>query len=378
MAKVVVMTSVHIPFDTRVFHKECRTLHEAGHDVVLLATHDRTEVVDGIRVVGFPRRGRKGRMVRTTFDMYRRALVEDADVYHFHDPELLPVGWALGRRGRRVIWDSHEDVTRQLLIKEWLPAPLRRPAAALAGKVERRLSAPCAAIVSAEPTGAPRFRHRRVEVIQNWPRLDELTPSGGRDRALSPEAVYIGAVTEARGALEMVDAVNLVPEELGVRLRVAGTFGPPGLRDEIVARDRHGRVSVLGQVPRSEVKALLGRAFVGLVVLHPTAQYVDAQPVKLFEYMAAGVPFIASDFPVWRELGGDEAGLYVDPLDPAAIADAVTWLVRHPEEATEMGRQGRMRVESRFNWEAEGRRLVRLYEDVLELSSPGAAAQGWR
>jgi glycosyltransferase involved in cell wall biosynthesis len=370
VAKIVHMTSVHIPFDTRVFHKECRSLAEAGHEVVLLATHDRSEVVEGVRVVGFPRRPRLGRMLRTTVDIYRRARAEDADVYHFHDPELLPFGWALARQGRRVIWDSHEDVTRQLLTKEWLPKVLRRPASRLASLVERRTSARFAAIISAEPTGAPRFRHPRVQVIQNWPRLAEFTAPESDYGTRPPEVVYVGSLTEVRGALGMVDAVNLLPEDLGARLRLAGTFGPPALSDEVARRNHFGRVEVLGQLSRPEVKELLGQARVGLVVLHPTPQFTDAtQPVKLFEYMAAGVPFVASDLPVWRALVGESAGLYVDPLDPAAIADAIEWLLRHPAQAEEMGREGRRRVEADFSWDGEARLLLGLYDEVLGVST---------
>jgi len=164
----------------------------------------------------------------------------------------------------------------------------------------------------------------------------------------------------------MVDALNLLPAELGVRLHIAGTFGPPTLKADVAKRDERGRVSVLGQLPRPEVKALLGAARVGLVVLHATTHFVDAQPVKLFEYMAAGIPFVSSDFPVWRALGGDDAGLYVDPVDPKAIAEAIESLIRHPEQAAEMGRQGRKRVESELSWDAEGQRLLRLYDEVLK------------
>jgi glycosyltransferase involved in cell wall biosynthesis len=366
VAKIVHLTSVHIPFDTRIFHKECRTLSEAGHEVLLLATHDRSEVVDGVRVVGFPRRSRPGRMLRTTIDLYRQARTENADVYHFHDPELLPVGWALAREGRRVIWDSHEDVTRQLLTKEWLPPSLRRPVSALVGKVERGCTTRFAAVISAEPSGAPRFDHRRVEVIQNWPRLDEVAPSPVEYGSRPCQIAYVGALTEVRGLLEMVDAVNLLPPELDVKLALAGTFGPASLEEEVARRDRHRRVSVLGQLGRADVHALFARSRVGLVVLHPTPQFLGTQSVKLFEYMAAGIPFVASEFPNWRELGGETSGLYVDPLDPKAIAAAIEWLIRHPEDAAEMGRQGRSRAESQFSWEAEGRRLLRLYDDVLD------------
>lgn len=369
MAKIVHLTSVHIPFDTRIFHKECRTLRDAGHEVVLLATHDRTEVVDGITVVAVRHRRRAARMLRTTVDLYRLARAEDADVYHFHDPELLPVGWALAKQGRRVVWDSHEDVTRQLLTKEWLPPVLRRPSSVVAAILERRCSARFAAVISAEPSGAPRFRHPRVEVIQNWPRLEEFVPAGAEYPGRAPHVAYVGSITEARGLIEMVDAVNLLPEELGVRLLLAGTFGPPALRDEVARRDRHARVSVLGQLSRPEVQALLGSVRLGLVVLHPAPHFIDAQPVKLFEYMTAGIPFVSSDFPVWRELGGDGAGLYVDPLNPSAIAGAIEWLIRNPEEAAAMGRRGRVRAEARFSWEAEGRRLLRIYDEVL--ATPG-------
>ena len=307
-------------------------------------------------------------MLRTTVDIFLRARAEDADVYHFHDPELLPVGWALAHQGRGVIWDSHEDVTRQLLTKEWLPTILRRPTSRLAGLVESRSSTRFAAIISAEPIGAPRFRHPRVQVIQNWPRLAEFTSPGLAYDTRPPEVVYVGALTEICGALGMVDAVNLLPGDLGARLRLAGTFGPPAPGDEVARRNSLGRVDVLGQLPRPAVKALLGRARVGLVVLHPTPQFSDAQPVKLFEYMAAGVPFVASDLAVWRALGGESAGLYVDPLDPTAVADAIEWLLRHPAEAEEMGRQGRRRVESEFSWEREGRLLLGLYDEVLAVS----------
>lgn len=367
MAKVVHLTSVHVPFDTRIFQKECRTLAEAGHEVVLLAPHDRTEVVAGVRVEGVrPRPGRFARMALRPLELYRRARAENADVYHLHDPELLPVGAALSRGGRKVVWDSHEDLPVQLLTKEWVPEGLRPLVSRAAGTVERACVARLSAVVSAEPAGAARFRHPDVVVVQNWPRLDEFPPIGTPYAEREPLVVYVGSITAARGARAMARAVNLLESESPARLEMAGTLAPPALEQEIRAADPAGRVRLLGFQDRSSVGALLARARVGLVVLQPTAQYRATQPVKLFEYMAAGVPYVASDFALWRELvGSSDSGLFVDPQEPAAIAEAVSWLLDHPEEASEMGARGRHHVERMRSWDAEASKLLELYERLL-------------
>ena len=110
---------------------------------------------------------------------------------------------------------------------------------------------------------------------------------------------------------------------------------------------------------RSEVAALLARASVGLVLFHPIRNYVNAQPNKMFEYMAAGLPVIASDFPLWWTIiKSTGCGLLADPLDPAAIAKAMVWVLRHPTEAAEMGQRGQRAVAEKYNWERQADRLI--------------------
>jgi len=132
------------------------------------------------------------------------------------------------------------------------------------------------------------------------------------------------------------------------------------------------RVNVLGFLDRAGVRDVLGRSMAGLVTFHPAPNHIDSQPNKMFEYMSAGIPVIASDFPLWREIiAGNDCGLLVDPLNPAAIAEAIDYLISHPEEAERMGRNGRRAVEEQYNWEHEATKLIQFYEQILGRSTAG-------
>jgi len=121
-----------------------------------------------------------------------------------------------------------------------------------------------------------------------------------------------------------------------------------------------------GFVSRKDVAKLMGDSRMGLVLFHPAPNHIAAQPNKLFEYMSAGIPVIASDFPLWRQIvESSNCGLLVDPLNPQSIADAICWLIEHPKEAEEMGRCGREAVEREYNWGHEEAKLLSFYRDRL-------------
>jgi glycosyltransferase involved in cell wall biosynthesis len=164
----------------------------------------------------------------------------------------------------------------------------------------------------------------------------------------------------------MITAMEILPEALGATLELAGEIRPEGLIYELTKLPGWKRVEFLGYIDHDSLPTLLNGVQAGLVVLHPVPQYPEAYPVKMFEYMAASIPIIASDFPLWRQIIQEAGcGLLVDPRDSRAIARAIEYLLTHPTEAALMGKQGRHAVESFYNWEYEERKLLQLYADLL-------------
>ncbi len=365
-SKVCVMTSVHPAFDVRIFHKECLSLARAGYLATLIAPTDENLTVEGVRIRSFPKyASRAQRFLKGLFAMYRLAKREDADIYHFHDPELIPVGLFLRASGKQVIYDVHEDLPKTISYKNYIPKWLRWPLQSGVKLFEECSARVMSGVIAATKPIAARFsKVRNVTVVHNYPRLEEFAAADmSSETGWGDYVAYVGArITPGRGAIEMIRAMGLLPPSMNIQLKLAGAFDPPELPEKLSSVHGWERAVHLGVLGRAEVAQLLLRARAGLVLLHPEPNYLNAQPVKLFEYMGAGIPVIASDFPVWRNvIESSGCGLLVDPLDPSAIANAIEHLWNHPDEAAEMGRRGQAAVKSRYNWDIEEQHLLRFY-----------------
>lgn len=372
---IIHFTTVHPRSDTRIRLKEVATLAATFNCEVKLYVQDGrgddVDAVGGYTIVdtGTPPPGRLRRMTFGAVRMYLAVRRARPTIAHFHDPELLP--WALLLRldGVKVIYDVHEDAPATVLSKEYLPAILRRPIAWGVRRFERLADQLCSAIVAATPAIQQNFSGCAI-LVQNFPLQAELalpTPAPYEGRA--PYIAYVGGISAIRGAREMVEAITRVhvPE---ARLQVAGAFSPRSLEAALTNHPGWSRVDFHGWAGRKEVAEILRGVRAGLVLFHPLPNHIRAQPNKLFEYMAAGLPVIASDFPLWRKIvEGAGCGLLVDPQDPPAIAKAIQWILDHPAEAAAMGQRGRKAVEARFNWDVEAEKLVVLYKQLFEQKS---------
>lgn len=369
--KICVLTSAHPAFDVRIFHKECKSLARAGYEVTLVAPHQESQIVDGVALRAItPATGRFERWFKTTRAVYWAAVATGADVYHFHDPELVPVGLLLWARGKKVIYDIHEDLPLTVSYKPYVPKWLQRPVARILSILESFAARQFSGLIAATPEIAARFSgHSNVCIVQNYPLREEFPEVTGTS-ASSNYVTYVGLrITKARGAEEMVRAAELLADSRPIQLKLAGTIEPPALLQQLKATRGWQFTEYLGCLGRAGVSDLIRNAIGGLVVLHPEPNYVNSHPVKLFEYMCAGIPVIASDFPVFRSIvEGAKCGLLVDPLSPREIADAIEFLCTHPDEARAMGARGRLAVGSRFNWQHEEQSLLGMYNRMCHLA----------
>lgn len=366
--KIAHLTSAHPRFDTRIFLKECRGLAAAGHDVTLVVADGKGNAQrDGVSIIDVGRpRGRLSRMLMTTRKVSHMAVALDADVYHLHDPELLRIAGKLQRlgAGKRVIFDAHEDLPRQILSKHWIPAPLRRLVSFAAERVEDHVARKLSGIVAATPHIAMRFRRLNPHTVDvnNYPMPDELI----LDACLSVrkrQVCYVGGITRVRGIEPLIRALPLVP---GVTLALCGSFQGNEFEAAMRALPGWRQVDYRGHVDRSGVRQVMRESAAGVVTLLPTPAYLDALPVKMFEYMSAELPVVASDFPLWRQILEDaQAGVCVDPQSPEAIAAAIRELVDDPIRIERMGKAGRAAVMARYNWPNEAEKLVKFYRALL-------------
>ena len=366
--KVVHLSSAHPARDIRIFYKECSTLAQAGFKVTLVADHPQDEQAQGvaIKAVAKPRR-RLERMTKGTWRVYREALRQNGGIYHFHDPELIPIGLLLRLRGKKVIYDIHEDMPRDVLSKSYLPRWVRKPLAGLVEMVENASARRFSALAPATPTIAARFQtlNPNTVTIHNYAILPARRnkPLPWSERPWS--VVYAGLISRERGIVEIIRALELLAERRPIRLTLAGRFTNESLRDEVSRLPGWQHVDYLGVLDPLQVPEILERSRAGLVTLHPEPQYLESLPIKLFEYMSAAIPVVVSDFPLWRQIVETAScGLLVDPLNGQQIAQALEYLAGHEDVSEAMGSRGRTAVEKQYSWNSEARKLVDLYANL--------------
>lgn len=369
MHHIVHLTTVHLPFDTRIFQRECTTLSQAGYQVSLIATHTKPEVVNGIKIIPLPKyRYRALRILLAPWNAYKQAQKLNANIYHFHDPELLLIGVLLKLTTHaRVIYDVHENHSKKVQARSWLFRPLRKFASLSLKIIEIFSIRFFDSLVTATEHIAELFPKANTLVIKNYPLLEMNQTANGTPQ-YNPDnriLIYTGGWTDHRGIYQVIQALEYT-QTPNIELVLLGRTIDKHVQERAQTLPAYSKIKYLGQIPYHQVYQYLKTAAIGFVCNQPEHDYDLAQPNKLFEYMSAGLPVIASKFPLWQEIvEGHNCGVTVDPTKPEEIAKATDYLLSHPELRKQMGENGRHAVRNIYNWGVEAKKLINLYRSLL-------------
>lgn len=372
--RVCHITTVHPAEDARIFYRMCSGLAGQGVSVVLIAPSGVRED-SPVRMSRWnPQIGRARRVARIVLAL-RAALAERADVYHFHDPELIPLGLALKalRPASAVVYDVHEDYPAMMLEKYWLPRRTRGVIARAARVANLTAGRFLDGIVTADPGVEKDFQAMAGDwtlVYYNFPvlRLFEAVfpePAGPKS-----DLVYVGGMSERAGTFVLLDALTLLAGQ-GIRptVRLGGyTDGEAGrlaVQKGIQSRRLEGQVEVRGRIPHSQVPAWIRSGRIGLVTLQAIPKFMKNIPSKMFEYWACGLPVIAGDLPpIGRFLVDGKNGLLFSPSSAEDLARAIRHLLERQDDVEAMGRQGLQLVHETWNNDRQVGGLLRFYQRI--------------
>jgi len=373
MPKVCILTSVHPPFDTRVFYKEALALVQAGFKVTLIAPYEKPkDLKNKIKIIGLPKY--KSRILRPLnhLRIIALALKEKADIYHFHDPELMGVGIILKYLTRKpVIYDVHESYPDMILIKPWISQKLRRIVSELVRFSEMVTARVIKNIITADPETKKFFDQytQNTEVIYNFAKL-EFFPKIERKEVKSPiTLIHVGAMLEERGIWVILKAIAVL-KNYPITLILVGKMQRRGLREEIIKFIKNhklqDKIKLIGQIPFTKVPEYLRKADIGLVALQDVIKFRKNICTKIFEYMASGLPIVASNVastrPFVKEL---KNGILFRTDDFHDLARAIKELIATPENIIQMGRKGRRLFEEKYNWRNEQKKLIDYYKKLV-------------
>ena len=378
MKNVFHITTVHKRHDVRIYLKEIFSLCNKYSCYLVVCDGLGYVVNEGNKAASIVDIGvASGNRLVRVFKNYRSILsfakkqskTYDADsvmVAHFHDPENLLLAYMLSKRGWVVVWDSHEDFPRQLLFKTWIPLFIRKPLSYCAEMLENFVVRRISGVVAATPLIEERFKkiNSNTVCVKNYPILDEFIGIP-IEKDANKIICYIGSINFERGIKELMDALVMLGAEY--KLVLCGVFDAKETEDYVRAHSAWGQVDYRGMVDRRGVQNALSDSNVGMVTLHPSPNQFEALPIKLFEYMAAGLPVVASNFPLWETIVSEAGcGKLVDPLSVEEIAVAIRDICENPELSSRYAYAGREAALTNYSWASEEKVLLKFYEGFFD------------
>lgn len=371
MKKVVHLTSAHRRYDQRILWRECVSLCEHGYDVTLIVNDDQGNetLKNGVKILstGFVSHGRRQRMTEGVKCVYELGMAQDADIYHLHDAELLTIALKLKKHGKKVIFDSHEVYGEVIKGRGWIPAWIRGGLSFAYNTYETYVCRRIDGVIHiGKYDGKDWFagRSKRFVHVGNFPQLSEYENLRVPFYQTRENICFSGGLSEEYNLSTILRAAD----KAGTGFVLAGRFSSESFQREFFEHDIHHIAQYAGFLNRKEIFELYGKCAIGMCIYPDTGGQLTKLEnfnTKVYEYMAMEMPVILSDWPYKREMVEKyKFGLTANPSDAEEIASKIRWLLDHPKEAENMGKNGKRLLEEQFTWDVAERELLRIYQDV--------------
>jgi glycosyltransferase involved in cell wall biosynthesis len=362
------ISTVHAANDDRIFYKECISLVKEGYEVFFVVPHPKSELIDGVYIQGIEKvEGRLSRLFKAQWNALRSALKTKSEIYHFHDPELMFLGVILKVLGKKVVYDVHEDLPKQILYKPWIKSALIRKVLSKLIYVFEQFS--CLffdGIVSVTDDIALKYKPSKTIILRNLPiifiveNIDKTTRPKSNEKVVF---IYAGGLTRIRGIKEVCDALE--PHQDKAELWLLGQWETEEYKAQCVNPNNSNYIKYLGFKTMPEVYQHIQMADVGIAMLYPIKNYLTSLPIKAFEYMALQKPLLMSNFEYWENIFKG-AALFADAESVDDISSKINDIIENQSLRTEMGSFGYQKVQEELNWEKEAKKLFSLYNRILD------------
>jgi glycosyltransferase involved in cell wall biosynthesis len=369
--KVCHVISGYIRDNGRVFQRQCKSLQKFGFEVSLLTNDGEIdEIKDGIRIYSCKRfwKNRFKVLFFAKYQFLESAINIDADIYQLHSPELISLGLSLQKIGKKVVYDAHEDLPRHILEKEWLPLFSRKFISFFVEKFMRRYLSKYNHIISPHLHVINDLKsiNSSCTLITNFPivntkRSFSLNKYLAREKTLC----YTGTVYEYSNQEFILKALNDISD---LKYRTVGYISDQQL-DQLSNIKSYSRCNFGALIPFNQMNNFYDNTIIGIVVydykLNLGNKLGSYGTNKIFEYMEAGIPFICTDYELWKLIIDKyNCGIYVEPQNTNQIRDALNFLLTNPEKAYEMGQNGRKAVMQEYNWEKEEISYIEIFKEI--------------
>lgn len=374
--RVAIVTSIHPDYDGRIW-RHAKSLAAAGVEVHLICPWNISSgsTVDGVHIIPFRRiRSRSFRIFLVPYRIMPLLvrIMRNIELIHFHDIDLIPT-MLFVRLFRPVIYDVHENYPDEMLVRHWIPRFFRRPLYWIV-RIGQYLSAliiqNVVLVVPDQERDFPR-RHIRKFILRNYGSIDLLAQVERGYSERPHKVVFIGSQYPENGTLLILEIAEAL-RTLNVKTQIlcSDRFSNKTLRDtflhQIRSQNLEGYIALVPNVPPNEIMSVLNMARIGLLANLRVPKQIKALPTKLFEYMAASLPVVASDLPlISRYVVEADCGLLADPGDPKSFALAIKQLLDDTDRAMHLGNNGSQAFLSRFSWESQLPDLIKFYGVVL-------------